>query len=162
MVTSSSLHPVVEDVGMRVAVLLKLGETRSIAVVARADVDRSKVADDAGSPVVHVVVLDVEHVTSSVALALLHWSSHPGQSQLEQKSASNPPNLMPVLVEPVTSFLLTVMLLLPSTQAPAGCQYLKMRNGRNVFEVKKSLPGQPNPIEGVALDQQVPVSVHRV
>ena len=31
---------------------------------------------------------------------------------------------MPVFVELVISFLLTVMLLLPSTQAPAGCQYL--------------------------------------
>ena len=66
VVATTSLNPVVEDVGVCVAVLLKLRETRSIAVVARADVDRSKVADDAGSPVVHVVVLDVEHVASRV------------------------------------------------------------------------------------------------
>ena len=91
MVTSSSLNPVVEDVGVCVAVLLKLGETRSIAVVARADVDRSKVADDAGSPVVHVVVLDVEHVTSSVVLALLHRTRNPVYRQLVQKSPLQSP-----------------------------------------------------------------------
>ena len=91
VVTSPSLNPVVEDVGVGVAVLLKLGETRSIAVVARADVDRSKVADDAGSPVVHVVVLDVEHVTSSVVLALLHRTRNPVYRQLVQKSPLQSP-----------------------------------------------------------------------
>ena len=77
VVATTSLHPVVEDVRVGVAMLLQLCQTRPVTVVAGADVDCTKVTDDASSPVVHMVVLDVEHVATAVVFPLLHRTSHP-------------------------------------------------------------------------------------